>query len=82
MLIGIPLVIITIGLTVAMGPAGLLVGAILIGLLIPATNAAEQVAVVALYRFAKDGKMPKMYQDNGMKTYTFGNAGTLPNIKM
>ena len=81
-LIGIPLVIITIVLSVAMGPAGLLVGAILIGLLIAAINAAEQVAVVALYRFAKDGKMPKMYQDNGMKTYTFGAAGTLPNIKM
>ena len=38
------------------------------------TNAAEQVAVVALYRFAKDGQMPKIYQDNGMQTYTFGNA--------
>ena len=81
-LIAIPLIAITLGLTMVMGPAGLLVGAILIGLLIAATNAAEQVAVVALYRFAKDGKMPKMYQDNGMKTYTFGNAGTLPNIKM
>jgi hypothetical protein len=81
-LIGIPLVIVTIGLTMAMGPAGLLVGAILIGLLIAAINAAEQVAVVALYRFCKDGKMPKMYQDAGMKTYTFGDAATLPNIKM
>jgi hypothetical protein len=81
-LMGIPLVVITIALTVAIGPAGLLVGAILLGLLVAWVNAAEQVAVVALYRFATDGKMPKMYQDAGMKTYTFGNAATLPNVKM
>jgi len=81
-LMGIPLVVLTIGLTVAIGPAGLLVGAILLGLLVAWVNAAEQVAVVALYRFATDGKMPKMYQDAGMKTYTFGNAATLPNVKM
>jgi hypothetical protein len=81
-LMGIPLVVVTIGLTVAIGPAGLLVGAILLGLLVAWVNAAEQVAVVALYRFATDGKMPKMYQDAGMKTYTFGNAATLPNVKM
>ena len=81
-LIGIPLVVLTIALTVAIGPAGLLVGAILLGLLVAWVNAAEQVAVVALYRFATDGKMPKMYQDAGMKTYTFGNAATLPNVKM
>ena len=79
---GIPLVVLTIALTVAIGPAGLLVGAILLGLLVAWVNAAEQVAVVALYRFATDGKMPKMYQDAGMKTYTFGNAATLPNLKM
>lgn len=79
---GIPLVVLTIALTVAIGPAGLLVGAILLGLLVAWVNAAEQVAVVALYRFATDGKMPKMYQDAGMKTYTFGNAATLPNVKM
>ncbi len=79
---GVPLVVLTIGLTVAIGPAGLLVGAILLGLLVAWVNAAEQVAVVALYRFATDGKMPKMYQDAGMKTYTFGNAATLPNVKM
>jgi hypothetical protein len=81
-LMGIPLVVLTIALTVAIGPAGLLVGAILLGLLVAWVNAAEQVAVVALYRFATDGKMPKMYQDAGMKTYTFGDAATLPNVKM
>ena len=49
-------------------------GAIAIGLLIAWTNAAEQVAVVALYRYAKDGQMPKMYQDQGMQVYSFSNA--------
>ena len=73
-LIAIPLVAVTLGLTVVAGPVGLFFGAIAIGLLIAWTNAAEQVAVVALYRFAKDGQMPKIYQDNGMQVYTFGNA--------
>ena len=73
-LIGIPLVMVTIGLTAVAGPVGLFFGAIAIGLLIAWANAAEQVAVVALYRFAKDGQMPKIYQDNGMQVYTFGNA--------
>ena len=81
-LIGIPLVVATIGLSLVMGPAGLLLGAILIGLLIAWANATEQVAVVALYRFAKDGKMPKLYRDQGMNMYTFGQDGQLPNIKM
>ncbi|RJU88823.1 MAG: hypothetical protein DWC05_00015 [Candidatus Poseidoniales archaeon] len=75
-LFGIPIVALTIGLTLVAGPLGLLVGAVLIGLLIAWANAAEQVAVVALYRFSKDGQMPKIYQDQGMMTYTFGNAQT------
>ena len=73
-LIAVPLLAVTLGLTVVAGPVGLFFGAIAIGLLIAWTNAAEQVAVAALYRFAKDGQMPKIYQDNGMQTYTFGNA--------
>ena len=73
-LIGVPLVIITLGLVAVAGPVGLFFGAIAIGLLVAWSNAAEQVAVVALFRFAKDGRMPKIYQDNGMQTYTFGNA--------
>jgi hypothetical protein len=82
-LLGIPLVVLTFALTAAIGPAGLLVGAILIGLLVAWVNAAEQVAVVALYRFATDGKMPKLYQDAGMKMYTFGNAAVdMPQPKM
>ena len=72
--IALPLIAVTLGITVVAGPVGLFFGAITIGLLIAWTNAAEQVAVVALYRFAKDGQMPKIYQDNGMQTYTFGNA--------
>ena len=48
-----------------------------IGLLIAWANAAEQVAVVALFRYAKDKKMPKIYQDQGMTVYTFGNAQTV-----
>jgi len=76
-LIAIPLVVVTLGLTVVAGPVGLFFGAIAIGLLIAWANAAEQVAVVALYRFAKDGQMPKIYQDNGMQVYTFGNAQTV-----
>ena len=73
-LIAIPLLAVTLGLTMVAGPVGLFFGAIAIGLLIAWTNAAEQVAVVALYRYAKDGQMPKIYQDNGMQVYTFGNA--------
>ena len=76
-LIGIPIVALTVGLTAVAGPIGLIVGAIAIGLLIAWTNAAEQVAVVALYRYAKDGQMPKMYQDQGMQVYSFGNAQTV-----
>jgi hypothetical protein len=73
-LFGIPIVALTIGLTLVAGPFGLLIGALLLGLLIAWANAAEQVAVVALYRFSKDGQMPKIYQDQGMTVYTFGNA--------
>ena len=76
-LFGIPIVGLTIGMTIVAGPFGLLIGAVLIGLLIAWANAAEQVAVVALYRFSKDGQMPKIYQNQGMTAYTFGNAQTV-----
>ena len=76
-LFAIPIIGLTIGLTVVAGPFGLLVGAVLIGLLIAWANAAEQVAVVALFRYAKDKKMPQIYQDQGMTVYTFGNAQTV-----
>ena len=76
-LFGIPIVALTVGMTIVAGPFGLLVGAVLIGLLIAWANAAEQVAVVALFRYAKDKKMPQIYQDQGMTVYTFGNAQTV-----
>ena len=76
-LFGIPIIGLTIGMTIVAGPFGLLVGAVLIGLLIAWANAAEQVAVVALFRYAKDKKMPQIYQDQGMTVYTFGNAQTV-----
>ena len=76
-LFGIPIVALTIGMTIVAGPFGLLVGAVLIGLLIAWANAAEQVAVVALFRYAKDKKMPQIYQEQGMTVYTFGNAQTV-----
>ena len=47
-LFAIPIIGLTIGLSIVAGPFGLLVGAVLIGLLIAWANAAEQVAVVAL----------------------------------
>ena len=76
-LFAIPLAILTVVLVGVMGPYGLLLGVLGFGLLIAFTAAAEQVAVVALYRFAKDGEMPKIYRDAGMTTYTFGNAQTV-----
>ena len=76
-LFAIPIIGLTIGLSIVAGPFGLLVGAVLIGLLIAWANAAEQVAVVALFRYAKDKKMPQIYQDQGMTVYTFGNAQTV-----
>ena len=57
-LFGIPIVALTIGMTIVAGPVGLLLGAILTS----RANAAEQVAVVALFRYAKDKKMPQIYQ--------------------
>jgi hypothetical protein len=77
LLIGIPIVIITLALTVALGPIGLIFGAVAIAILLASVNAAEQVAVVALYHFAKTGQMPHLYQQAGMMTYSFGNASTV-----
>ena len=76
-LVAIPLIVITIALAVVMPPLGLLFGAFAFGLLIAGTSTAEQVAVVALYRFAKDGQMPQIYQNAGVMTYNLGNAQTV-----
>ena len=69
--------IITLALVFAVGPFGLIFGAIGIALLIAAVNAAEQVAVVALYHYGTTGQMPQIYQEAGMMTYSFGNAATV-----
>ncbi len=76
-LFAIPLIAITIMLAVVMPLLGLIFGAFAFGLLIAITSTAEQVAVVALYRFAKDGQMPQIYQSAGVMTYNFGNAQTV-----
>ena len=73
-LVAIPLIVITIALLMVMPLLGLIFGAFAFGLLIAGTSTAEQVAVVALYRFAKDGQMPQIYQSAGVMTYNFGNA--------
>jgi hypothetical protein len=57
---------------VALGPLwfiGLGVGAIGIATAIAWTNAAEQVAVTALYLYSKNGEMPEIYRDLGMNQF-------------
>jgi hypothetical protein len=51
--------------------AGLATLALFVGLAIIWTNTAESVSRAALYMFAKTGDMPKLYQESGMRTYTF-----------
>jgi hypothetical protein len=57
---------------VALGPlwiVGVVIGALGISLAIAWGNAAEQVAVTALYLYSKNGEMPQIYQDLGMKQF-------------
>jgi len=64
--------IITFGMMVALGPLwfiGLGIGAIGIATAIAWTNAAEQVAVTALYLYSKNGEMPEIYRDLGMNQF-------------
>mgnify|MGYP000928866367 CR=1 FL=1 len=70
-LLAIPVIGITAVLIIALGPIGLVVGILLMALLLAWANAAEQVAVTALYRYAKDGKMPSLYRGMGMSVYNF-----------
>jgi hypothetical protein len=61
--------ILTFGMAVALGPLwfiGVGFGAIGIAVAIAWTNAAEQVAVTALYLYSKNGEMPEIYRDLGM----------------
>ena len=61
--------IVTFVMMVALGPMwfiGLGIGAIGISIALAWTNAAEQVAVTALYLYSKNGEMPEIYQNFGM----------------
>jgi hypothetical protein len=64
--------IITFGIMTVLGPLwyiGLACGAIGIAITLAWMNAAEQVAVTALYLYSKNGVMPQIYQDLGMKKF-------------
>jgi hypothetical protein len=64
--------ILTFGMAVALGPLwfiGVGFGAIGIAVAIAWTNAAEQVAVTALYLYSKNGEMPEIYRDLGMDQF-------------
>ena len=64
--------ILTFVVAVALGPLwyiGVGIGAIGIAIALAWTNAAEQVAVTALYLYSKNGKMPEIYQNLGMNQF-------------
>lgn len=64
--------ILTFGMVVALGPLwfiGVGIGAIGIAIALAWTNAAEQVAVTALYLYSKNGEMPEIYRNLGMNQF-------------
>lgn len=64
--------ILTFVMALALGPLwyiGVGIGAIGIAIALTWTNAAEQVAVTALYLYSKNGKMPEIYQNLGMNQF-------------
>ena len=64
--------IVTITIMTVLGPlwyVGLAFGVIGIAITLAWMNAAEQVAVTALYLYSKNGVMPQIYQDLGMKKF-------------
>lgn len=64
--------ILTFGMAVALGPLwfiGVGIGAIGIAIALAWTNAAEQVAVTALYLYSKNGEMPEIYRNLGMNQF-------------
>ncbi len=64
--------LVTIGIMIVLGPlwfVGLAFGVIGIAVTLAWMNAAEQVAVTALYLYSKNGEMPQIYQDLGMKKF-------------
>lgn len=71
-LFAIPIILIAVVLMVVMGPmwwVGIIVGGVLMGLLIMWSSAAEQVAISALYIYAKTGQMPNLYKEHGMADF-------------
>ncbi len=72
----IMIAIITYVLMIALGPlwfVGLAIGICGIAIAIAWTNAAEQVAVTALYLYSKNGVMPQIYQDLGLNEFQMGS---------
>ena len=64
--------ILTFVMAVALGPLwfiGVGIGAIGIAITVAWTNAAEQVAVTALYLYSKNGEMPEIYRNLGMNQF-------------
>ena len=64
--------ILTFVMALALGPLwyiGVGIGAIGIAIALTWTNAAEQVAVTALYLYSKNGEMPQIYQKLGMNQF-------------
>ena len=71
-LIGILIVAVAVVLTIALGPLwyiGVIFGILAIATLLMWSSAAEQVAVSAMYIYATTGKMPSLYQEQGMNEF-------------
>ncbi|MFQ3317511.1 MAG: hypothetical protein ACI8T6_000943 [Candidatus Poseidoniaceae archaeon] len=69
--------IITFGMVVALGPfwyIGIAIGALGIATALAWMNAAEQVAVTALYLYSKNGEMPEIYRELGMNQFHMGST--------
>ena len=78
-LFGALIVVATIVMVTVLGPMGyigLIIGGLAIAVLIMWSSAAEQVAVVALYIYSKTGQMPQLYQEMGVKEYTFPTSAS------
>ena len=64
--------IVSFGMMIALGPLwyiGLGIGVVGVSIALAWTNAAEQVAVTALYLYSKNGEMPEIYQNFGMNHF-------------
>jgi hypothetical protein len=64
-------------MVVALGPfwyIGIAIGALGIATALAWMNAAEQVAVTALYLYSKNGEMPEIYRELGMNQFHMGST--------